>query len=94
MNAESRPRPNGHVSWELVEEAAVVVDPSEGNVYHFNAVGTEIWKALDGIRTIEEIVGHVQACFEVKQAKIRKDVLSFIKQLRDMDLVSEQTSHE
>lgn len=83
---------NEKIPWRLIEEEAILVDLDEGEILRFNPVGAEIWNAIDGTRTVAEIVTHICQTFEVSHRTARRDVFRFLKQLLRHELVEERLS--
>ena len=77
------------ISWRMIEDEAVLVDREEGEVLRLNPIGTEIWKTIDGKRTLTEIIDHVYQTFEVDRKRAQKDVIRFVKKLLRRELVEE-----
>ena len=86
----SRFSKNGKIPWRIIEQEAILIDLDEGEVVRLNPVGAEIWNAIDGTRTANDIVDHVCRTFDVSQWRARRDVRRFIKQLLRHDLVEER----
>ncbi len=82
---------NEHIPWRIIEEEAILIDLEEGEVVRLNPVGAEIWSAIDGVRTIEEIVDHICRTFDVSQWKANRDVHRFITSLLRHELVQERS---
>ena len=80
------------IPWRLIEEEAVLLDLDEGEVLRLNPVGAEIWNAIDGTRTVAEIVVHICRTFEVSHRTARRDAHRFLKQLLRHELVEERLS--
>ena len=87
---EARFSKNVNIPWRLIEGEAVLIDLEEGEVVRLNAVGAEIWNAIDGKRTLGEIVAHIFCTFEVSQRTARRNVYRFIKQLLRQELIQEE----
>jgi coenzyme PQQ synthesis protein D (PqqD) len=80
------------IPWRLIEEEAILLDLEEGEVIRLNPVGAEIWNAIDGTRTVGEIVAHICRTFEVSHRTARRDANRFLKQLLRHELVEERPS--
>ncbi len=78
---------NRKIPWKMLEGQAILIDPDERELLRFTPVGTAIWEALDGKRNVEKVITHVGEGFEVKGQNVRRDVMSFLKQLRRQALV-------
>lgn len=81
------------ISWRVIENQAVLVDPDEGEVLRFNPIGTEIWQDLDGTRTVDEIIDHIHQIFEVNRKRAQRDVLRFLNKLVRRELVGETSGN-
>lgn len=78
---------NGRIPWHPVEEQAVLLDQDEGELFRLTPVGAAIWEVLDGQRTVLDVIASVQEVFDVSPATAKKDVISFLKQLRRYGLI-------
>ena len=76
-------------AWRVIEDEAVLVDRDEAGVLRLNPIATEIWQALDGTRTVEEVIDHIHQCFDVDRRTAEKDVLRFVKELVTREMVEE-----
>lgn len=92
LAVDARLAKNEKIAWRLIEEEAILLDLEEGEVLRLNPVGAEIWNAIDGSRTVEEIVAHMCHTFEVSHRTARRDVHRFLKRLLRHELVEERLS--
>jgi hypothetical protein len=76
------------VPWRTLDTEALVVDVKGGLLYPLNSVGARIWDLCDGARSVDEIVGVLEAEFEAPEATIRADAIEFLERLADAKLVS------
>jgi hypothetical protein len=53
----------------------------EMGLFTLNSVGSFVWKALDGTRSLREIAGAVVDAFEVEPARALADVAAFAADL-------------
>ena len=83
---------NAQIPWRILDGETLLVDRHEGELIRLNAVGTEIWSAIDGRRTVGDIIHHIQATFEVSKKQATRDVQRFINQLLRQELVEERPS--
>jgi len=65
------------------------VDYREGELIRLNPVGTAIWNAIDGRRTVGEIIAQIRETFEVSERQAARDVRRFIQHLLRCELVEE-----
>ena len=85
LNAIVAPHPQ--VVAQMLPAEAVLLLPSKGEVKVLNDVGARIWALLDGKRTLSEIIELVCAEYAVLQAQAKKDVLEFVGELAQRNLV-------
>ena len=89
FRVEGRLSKNSKIPWRLIEEEAILIDRDEGEVVRLNPVGAEIWSAIDGKRTVNEIVDHICHTFYVSPRKANRDAHRFINQLLRHELIHE-----
>ena len=94
LTIDTRLAKNEKIPWRLIEEEALLLDFEEGEVVRLSPVGAEIWNAIDGTRTVEEIVAHICHTFEVSQRIARRDVYRFLKQLLRHELVQDVSASQ
>jgi hypothetical protein len=92
LTLDTRLAKNEKIPWRLIEEEAILLDLEEGEVVRLNPVGAEIWNAIDGMCTVEEIVAHICRTFEVSHRTAGRDVNRFLKQLLRHEMVEERLS--
>ncbi len=90
VGLETRLSKNAKIPWRLIEGEAILLDGVEGELIRLNQVGAEIWDAIDGMRTVQEIVDRICGAFDVSERKARRDVHRFLKRLLRHDLVEER----
>lgn len=78
---KSRPSKNKRMPYRIIDREGILVNPDKGNVIHLNETAAEIWKAIDGKHTVEELVEQVCDVFDVDEQIARKDVAEFLKEL-------------
>lgn len=77
------------IPWSVVEGEAVLIDHREGELIRLGPVGTAIWTALDGRRTVREVIARIRESFDVSERRAARDVQRFMKQLLRSELVDE-----
>jgi hypothetical protein len=69
----------------------MLVGPSGTHVVELNPVGSVVWGAIDGTRTVADLVSAVRAELNaderVSVAQIEGDVQAFLDELRRLELV-------
>ena len=89
LTLETRLSKNTKIPWRLIEGEAVLIDSEEGELIRLNEVGAEIWKLIDGQRTLGDLIEHLVASFEVSERRARKDVQRFVRRLLRQELIEE-----
>lgn len=84
----SIPTPIPTIASRILDREAVLVHPSRGKVKVLNELGAEIWKRLDGSRTIGEITEDLIQVYAVSRADLERDVIGFIESLLERDLIA------
>lgn len=80
------------ILWRELDGEAVLLDPNAGCSYNLNAVGTVIWKMLDGTHTSGEIASAICESYEVEYEQALQDVEHLLADMRTNNLVSEVAS--
>ena len=78
---------NPEIKWQIIDEKVVLVDASEGDLVHFNAIGTEVWQRLSGKNTLDEILAELSGQWDIPFKTLEKDVTKFVKDLSKMELI-------
>ena len=89
LTLETRLSKNTKIPWRLIEGEAILIDSEGGELIRMNEVGAEIWKLIDGRRTLGDLIEHLMASFEVSERRARKDVQRFVQRLLRQELVEE-----
>jgi|SRR2546430_77522 len=89
MQLDKRLARSERFAWRMIEDEVVLVDRDEEEVLRLNPIATEIWQALDGSRSIAEIIDRVHQSFDVDRKTAEKDVLRFVKELVKREMVEE-----
>ena len=90
VSLESTVVKNEKVPWRIIEGEAILVGVDKGEVIHLNGPAAFIWDAIDGTRTINDIVDHIAAEFDVEKHVAEKDVVEFIEILFNNKAVIER----
>ncbi len=80
-------RKSTRIASRIIGGEAVIVLPAEGYVIALNTTATSIWKAIDGRKTIEDIISAVVQKYDVGEKKAREDVKRFLKDLQRKKIV-------
>lgn len=61
-------------------------------IFSLNEVAAFVWKRLDGVTTVGQLVEAVTAEFEVEPELARSDIGDLIEQLRELGLLADSSS--
>jgi hypothetical protein len=70
-----------------VDGDLVMLDPRRSVYFGLDPVGHRIWALLEEPRSVEALCAELQARYDVPEETCRADVLAFIQQLLDAELV-------
>jgi hypothetical protein len=77
------PYPNPDVVYQDEDGGwAVLVNLDTGNSIAINTTGKFIWKAADGRKSVEQIIGHIKETFSGVPENIDKDVAELVENLK------------
>ncbi len=57
------------------------------SVFNLNETGSAIWEKIDGARSMRNIVEEMETEYENKERQIENDILSFISEMLEANLV-------
>ena len=77
----------GLVSRESGDELVVVL-PERGKFIVLNGSGAEVFRLVDGRRTLEEIAAALSGRYDVPLEQVQADVLAFAGKLLDRDAIA------
>jgi len=81
ISMNSRLRRNKKTAWRIIEGEGVLVDTDGGNFIHLNETAAEIWKNIDGKKTVTDIIEHIYNTFETDKESAKKDTVEFLSDL-------------
>jgi len=67
---------------------ATIVLPSRAEVKVLNELGSRVWDAIDGRRTLAQILATLLGEYDVPREQAERDVLDFVGELRTQGMVS------
>ena len=67
---------------------ATIVLPSRAEVKVLNELGSRVWDAIDGRRTLAQILATLLEDYDVHRDQVERDVLDFVGELRTQGMVS------
>jgi len=84
MQDHNKPVPLAKSSVVLREEFdtwAILFDPDTGDAFGVNPVGVFIWKRLDGLRSIHDILKELRKGYEDVSEEAEEQVKGFIQEI-------------
>ena len=72
-----------------IDDEILLVDLDGGELFSLSGTAREIWRLIDGSRTLGEIADSVACGYSVEEKELQRDVEHFIAQLRDAALVAD-----
>ena len=91
MNRSTVLQPSPNVRYRIVDGEAVVVQQQDARVLNLNETGASILQAMDGTRTVDDIVDRLAQEYEVAPETLRADVLRFIDVLIGAKVIESAT---
>jgi hypothetical protein len=71
-----------------VDEETVFLSPAGDEIHSLDAVGTFIWRQIDGRCTVADILTALVAEYEVAEPEARVDLIEFIDELAARKLIT------
>ena len=87
ISSDSCPRRSEDVVWRMIDDEVVILTADGREIHTLNKVGSIIWELADGTRSIIEIVRSIYERFDVDFEVAKVDVLEFVAQLVDKNLL-------
>ena len=70
-----------------VDGEMVLLDMNSENYFGLDAVGTDIWQAMQEKGTLQEVLEALLEQYEVEEDVLKKDLLNFVDKLQESGLV-------
>lgn len=88
ISLSSYVRRNDKLVWRIIDNYVFIMDPTTSMLHTLNGVGSRIWELLDSTNAIEEIVQEICSEFEVTSEIAREDVLKFVSELAQREMLT------
>ena len=72
---------------EEFDDWAVLYNPDNAQAVGTNPIGVEIWKNLDGKRSVEDIIAGIQKEYNNVSENVDTDIQTFIQKLLEHGLI-------
>jgi len=71
-----------------VDGEMVLLDMNSENYFGLDAVGTDIWQAMQEKETLQEVLNVLLDQYEVEEEVLKKDLLNFVDKLQESGLIT------
>jgi ornithine carbamoyltransferase len=75
-----------------VDGEMVLLDMNSENYFGLDAVGTDIWQAMQENETLQEVFETLLAQYDVEEEVLKRDLTAFVHQLEESGLVKVEVS--
>lgn len=83
---------NENIRWREFGTDAILLNPSSGDYFEISEAALAIWKQIDGLQTLAEIIEELACHFNAASEELTKDISEFIAELLSRDLISVSSS--
>ena len=73
-----------------IDDEILLVDLDGGELFSLSGTAREIWRLIDGERTLDEIVDSVADGYSIETRQVRRDIEQFLGQLEAAALVADR----
>ena len=70
-----------------VDGEMVLLDMNSENYFGLDAVGTDIWQAMQEEDTLKEVLAVLLVQYEVEEEILKKDLFHFVEKLQESGLI-------
>ena len=75
-----------------VDGEMVLLDMNSENYFGLDAVGTDIWQAMQENESLADVLAVLLDQYEVEEEVLKKDLLTFVEKLQESGLLEVQRS--
>jgi hypothetical protein len=87
VDINCRFKKNPQIMQKELADGPALIDPYRRVLIQLNPTGVEIWELLNGERSILDITDALRERFEVGDETLKKDVVSFLKELFRREMI-------
>ncbi len=87
MQATDKPKHSPAAAYEVVDEAAIIINTQTGSYYSLNDTGTMFWQLIDGERTIAECARLIAVEYEVEAGVVESDIIELASEFKAEGLI-------
>jgi hypothetical protein len=81
-------RRNPNAAFRVYDGQATVVLPDRAMVHVLNELGSSVWEAIDGTRSVGQIIESVVDEYDVEPGRAHTEVLEFLAALLEQGMVN------
>jgi hypothetical protein len=81
------PKPHPQTAGRVIDGEAVLILADDSQINVLNRVGSRVFELADGSRSVAEIVKTITAEFEVDFAQAQRDVIDFLMELAEQNVM-------
>jgi hypothetical protein len=78
---------NPALAWREIDDATVIISPSESVMHELNDTGSFLWKNIDGHKSAEELAALLAANYEVSPDTALTDTQSLLEEMSSRKLL-------
>jgi hypothetical protein len=78
---------NPALAWREIDEATVIISPTDSVMHELNDTGSFLWKNIDGHRSAAELAGLLAASYEVMPDAALTDTQALLEEMSSRKLV-------
>jgi hypothetical protein len=79
-----------NIVWERIEDEVFVIltKENEEKVFKLNKTAGFLWENCDGKKTVQELLEELCLKYDVDETKAFNDIIKFIDQMKDLQLLA------
>jgi hypothetical protein len=78
---------NSALAWREIDDATVIISPSESVMHELNDTGSFLWKNIDGHKSVEELAALLAENYEVTPGTALTDAQSLLEEMASRKLL-------
>lgn len=84
----SVPVPRKGLQWREFGSDAILLDPASGDYAQINGGGLLVWKQVDGVRTVRQIIDALTQSVDADPDAVAADTCDFLEGLADVGVIT------
>ena len=78
---------NDNVFYQKIDDEMVLLDMCSDNYFGLDSIGSDIWESIQDSDTLQEVFETLLDKYDVEPERLKSDLLDFVKQLEDKQLI-------